>query len=90
MLGDRHRGFLLEHAITKLRVAEHQRNKTSINEQQTTEEEKQHNYLPPLQVIALSATLPNIDQLCRCLDATFYGQHTAQTYTDRQMFLLSI
>jgi hypothetical protein len=30
--------------------------------------------LPPLQIIALSATLPNIEHLCQCLHASFYRQ----------------
>jgi replicative superfamily II helicase len=89
MLGDANRGFLLEHVLTKLRVADYHRHATTAPapirrwraEKQEEQKEQQlqpashhpSSSLPPLQIIALSATLPNIQHLCRCLDAGFYA-----------------
>ena len=46
------------------------------NKQQLQQPQQHHGgaTLPPLQIIGLSATLPNIETLCRCLNASFYRQ----------------
>jgi len=84
MLGDASRGFLLEHVLTKLRYIHHHRAPSSGGEgnamSDAHEEHAPQPTLPPLQIIGLSATLPNIETLCHCLDASFYRQwHACRT-----------
>ncbi|XP_071480044.1 DNA polymerase theta-like [Diadema antillarum] len=64
MIGDSHRGYLLELLLTKLRYVV----ATSL---QTAEQDgdKQSN---PIQVVGMSATLPNLDLLARWLEADLY------------------
>ncbi len=56
MIGDQHRGYLLELLLTKLIYTERKRDNCSKN----------------IQVIAMSATLPNIDTLAKWLNAEVY------------------
>lgn len=84
MLGESHRGYLLEHLVTKLRFLQQLRQAAQQPAQQATSDAASaadtslhtaRRYpLPPLQLIALSATLPNIDLLCQCMQASYYGQ----------------
>ena len=85
MLGDPSRGFLLEHVLTKLRAADHLRSAKLSHP--VAHAAAMRATFPPLQIIALSATLPNIEDLKRCLNARFYclyhtiGAHTVENYS---------
>ncbi|XP_019619912.1 PREDICTED: DNA polymerase theta-like [Branchiostoma belcheri] len=60
MVGDSHRGYLLELLLTKIRYV------TSKNR---TDNKAATN---PVQIVGMSATLPNLDLLARWLDAELY------------------
>ncbi|CAH1246909.1 POLQ [Branchiostoma lanceolatum] len=59
MVGDSHRGYLLELLLTKIRYVT---SKTCSNNKETN----------PVQIVGMSATLPNLDLLARWLDAELY------------------
>ena len=80
MLGDQTRGFLLEHVITKLLYIHEHRvsrraqtdNGNSHSAAAATASSSSSVLLPGLQIIGLSATLPNIHSLCSTLYADFF------------------
>ncbi|XP_078577834.1 DNA polymerase theta-like isoform X2 [Branchiostoma floridae x Branchiostoma japonicum] len=59
MVGDSHRGYLLELLLTKIRYVT---SKTGTDNKETN----------PVQIVGMSATLPNLDLLARWLDAELY------------------
>ncbi|XP_072178198.1 DNA polymerase theta-like [Diadema setosum] len=64
MIGDSHRGYLLELLLTKLRYVV----ATSLQPAEQ-DGDKQSN---PIQVVGMSATLPNLDLLAKWLEADLY------------------
>ncbi|XP_078659196.1 DNA polymerase theta-like [Branchiostoma floridae x Branchiostoma belcheri] len=61
MVGDSHRGYLLELLLTKIRYVT-SKNRSDNNKPTTN----------PVQIVGMSATLPNLDLLARWLDAELY------------------
>nr|XP_054753461.1 DNA polymerase theta-like [Lytechinus pictus] len=65
MIGDSHRGYLLELLLTKIRFV----TATTLKTSGDSASERQSN---PIQIIGMSATLPNLDLLANWLDADLY------------------
>ncbi|KAI8521186.1 hypothetical protein Bbelb_009400 [Branchiostoma belcheri] len=61
MVGDSHRGYLLELLLTKIRYVT-SKSRTDNNKPTTN----------PVQIVGMSATLPNLELLARWLDAELY------------------
>ncbi|XP_006825052.1 uncharacterized protein LOC100373645 [Saccoglossus kowalevskii] len=70
MVGDSHRGYLLELLLTKIRYVS---SKVVQKKEDTgTNGDKILSNTNPIQIIGMSATLPNLDLLARWLDADLY------------------
>ncbi|XP_066935179.1 DNA polymerase theta-like isoform X2 [Clytia hemisphaerica] len=67
MIGDPSRGYLLELLLTKIRFLM-AKNATNVGENN----ESSSNHDNGIQIIGMSATLPNLDMMARWLDARFY------------------
>eukprot|EP01083_Nonionella_stella_P282004 959770_1 len=71
LVGDGHRGYLLELLLTKIRFAV-SRSKRRLEEVEAGKAVSPEQNPVDIQVIGLSATLPNLPDLCEWLDASMF------------------
>ncbi|MQL93723.1 hypothetical protein Taro_026365, partial [Colocasia esculenta] len=72
MVGDQHRGYLLELMLTKLRYASGEGNVESCSEETTGTNSGKSDLSHGLQIVGMSATMPNVAAVADWLHAALY------------------